>query len=256
MAERRTSLDSVDPLLSTMGAEQAESLAERLGELRGDQTVLVSSPMRRALSTAAPTAHALGCDVVVHGALYEFACCGRDRPGRTTAEVRASWAALGSDRALPDCRCDGFVNDRWDYRGCSATRLETEPEARERGARLVEWLQATVHAPGAATAVVVVAHQTLLDLVMQLLLEPQRCGADWQYGRPRHRFGHTAVAEVRPGETPADAWRLVHAPDSAHHCAPAPPARAQTRSPPGLEAQAGVGHSRPPARSSSKCASM
>ena len=219
--DRHTALDEVDPLLAATGAEQAEALAARLVQdlypKRAESVLLVSSPMRRALGTAAPTARALGCSVVVHGAMYEFACCGRDRPGTTATEVRATWTALGSsdERTLPDCSCAGFAIDRWDYRGSSAA--ETEAEARLRGTRIVQWLQDIVHAPEAAAVVVVVAHQTLLDLVMQLLLEPHRRGADWRYGGARHKFGHTGVAELRPGKTRRDeAWSLVHAADISH----------------------------------------
>jgi broad specificity phosphatase PhoE len=68
-----------DPELSAAGFEQAELLANALAPmLRGDRTLLVSSPMRRALLTAAPLAARAGLErerFLCQGDLFEVGGC-------------------------------------------------------------------------------------------------------------------------------------------------------------------------------------
>jgi probable phosphoglycerate mutase len=59
-----------NPPLTARGVEQAQRLADWLAHERID--VVVSSPQRRALETAAPIARLQGTDVVVVDALVEF----------------------------------------------------------------------------------------------------------------------------------------------------------------------------------------
>ena len=70
----RTAATLNDPPLADAGHKQARDRAESLaaGELRSvEPTVVVSSPMQRALQTAAPIAAAIGAPLIVHGGCYE-----------------------------------------------------------------------------------------------------------------------------------------------------------------------------------------
>ena len=67
-AEQQT-MRELDPPLSERGRLQAERLGKRLAGL--PITAVVSSPLRRARSTAEPTARAHGLDVAVHPDLAE-----------------------------------------------------------------------------------------------------------------------------------------------------------------------------------------
>ena len=76
----------LDPPLSARGLEQAERLGARLAHL--PITAVVSSPLLRAQQTAAPTAAALGLEVVVHPDLDEIrmqADAMRDKFAKTSA---------------------------------------------------------------------------------------------------------------------------------------------------------------------------
>jgi broad specificity phosphatase PhoE len=105
----------------------------------GGSILCVSSPMRRALMTAAPCAAALGCPLVCHGGLFEYACAGLAEPGTTPSELQADW---------PELRCVGFspTTGHWDYQGTNAK--ETEDETRQRGERFLGWLGALLRAVG------------------------------------------------------------------------------------------------------------
>jgi broad specificity phosphatase PhoE len=86
-AEQETMLE-LDPPLSSRGRLQAERLGERLAGL--PLTAVVSSPLRRARSTAEPTARALGLEVVVHPDLDEIrfeADAMRDTFSKTSAKA-------------------------------------------------------------------------------------------------------------------------------------------------------------------------
>ena len=219
--DRRTERDRWDPPLSAEGQHQAELLAGHLAKTQfsGCGLCVVSSPMRRALMTAAPCAAALGTRILCHGGLYEYGCAGSSQPGSTPSELLAEFPGLLLDFA-------GFsATGHWDYQGSEAK--ESEPEARARAARFVQWLH-ELSQPGAV--VIVYAHQTYLDLVLRVLLEPAPSdgggagggAAKWRYGSTIHKFRHTAVAELQfqastgAADETGGEWQLVRGNDAQH----------------------------------------
>ncbi len=143
-----------DPELSETGRQQAERLADALAPmLRGDRTLLVSSPMRRALLTAAPIAARAGLGrerFVCEGELFEVGGCyygDEARPSRTAAQLEAEFSV----------RCRGIGADGW-----FAGRVgpETGTEARERIDRVIAWIERTL-ASDEHELVVVVGHGDL-----------------------------------------------------------------------------------------------
>ena len=220
---RETERDRCDPQLSTQGTQQAELLARHLSAEEaaaaaasgaGDSAcICVTSPMRRALMTAVPTATAMGCRLVCHGGLFEYGNAGLAQPGSTPDELRADCAEL---------EFVGFsATGHWDYQGTA--QKENEPDARLRAGRFAEWLQADLlssHRP----LTIVFAHQTYLDLVLRLLLEPETGAVSWSYGSNKHKFRHTACAELEfattigatagGGGTPL--WQLIRENDARH----------------------------------------
>jgi phosphohistidine phosphatase len=82
--------------LTEKGREQAHELGELLGARHPD--AVVSSPLRRALETAAPIAEAAGLEVVVDERLS---------PGANTEDLRAAVAGRGETVVtvghVPDC---------------------------------------------------------------------------------------------------------------------------------------------------------
>ena len=70
----------------------------------------------------------------------------------------------------------------------------SEEEAKARARTVVRWLQEELLPQVRGGAAVLFAHQTFLDLLLQLLLT----GSDnrWTYGMPRHKLSHTGVARV------------------------------------------------------------
>lgn len=124
-----------DPELSELGRRQAELLADRLAPLlREPGTALISSPMRRALQTAAPLIRRAGLDpaaVVCEPELFEVGGCyyaDEVRPSLTPAQiaeefgVRCSWSGAR-----------GWFDDR--------TGPESDDEARARVDRLIGWME-------------------------------------------------------------------------------------------------------------------
>ena len=163
----------------------------------------VTSPMRRALQTAAPSAAALGCRIVCHGALFEYGCAGLAQPGTSPDQLRAD---------CPQLEFAGFSDGLsfWDYQGTE--QKENEPEARLRAARFSQWLQADLLS-SKRPLTVVVAHQTYMDLLLRLLLEPETGAAEWRYGANRFKWRHTACAELR---LEAGKWSLLSENDARH----------------------------------------
>jgi 2,3-bisphosphoglycerate-dependent phosphoglycerate mutase len=143
-----------DPELSKAGFEQAELLAHALAPmLRGDRTLLVSSPMRRALLTAAPMAARAGLErerFLCQGDLYEIGGCyygDAAHPTTTAAQLEAEFPV----------RCRGIGPDGW-YVG--RTGAESSDEARERVDRIITWIEHTL-ASDAHDLVVVIGHGDL-----------------------------------------------------------------------------------------------
>jgi 2,3-bisphosphoglycerate-dependent phosphoglycerate mutase len=143
-----------DPELSEAGRKQAELLADGLAPmLRGDRTLLVSSPMRRALLTAAPLAARAGLDrdrFVCRGDLFEVGGCyygDAARPSTNAAQIEAEFPV----------RCREIGADGW-YAG--RTGPETSSEARERIDRVIAWIEHTL-ASDEHELVVVMGHGDL-----------------------------------------------------------------------------------------------
>lgn len=143
-----------DPELSQAGLEQAELLADALAPmLRGDRTLLVSSPMRRALLTAAPLAARAGLErerFVCQGDLYEVGGCYYGdvaHPSTTATQLEAEFPV----------RCRGIDPDGW-FAG--RTGPESSSEARERIDRVITWIEHTL-ASDEHDLVVVMGHGDL-----------------------------------------------------------------------------------------------
>jgi 2,3-bisphosphoglycerate-dependent phosphoglycerate mutase len=143
-----------DPELSEAGRQQAELLADALAPmLRGDRTLLVSSPMRRALLTAAPVAARAGLArerFVCEGDLFEVGGCyyGEEaRPSTTAAQLEAEFSV----------RCRGIGADGW-FAGRQGP--ESNSEARERIDRVIDWIEHTL-ASDEHGLVVVIGHGDL-----------------------------------------------------------------------------------------------
>jgi broad specificity phosphatase PhoE/GNAT superfamily N-acetyltransferase len=124
-----------DPELSAAGFEQAELLANALAPmLRGDRTLLVSSPMRRALLTAAPLAARAGLErerFLCQGDLFEVGGCyyaDTAHPSTTATQLEAEFPV----------RCVGVGAEGW-YAGRSGP--ESSDEARERIDRVIAWIE-------------------------------------------------------------------------------------------------------------------
>lgn len=184
----RSNADRHDPPLSDKGHQQAAQRATELAaELRQCTPLLVvSSPMRRALMTAAPAATALGVStVLVHGGCYEYGCAGADFGGSGLAAIReicpdATLTHLGP---AGEWACEEGSSDQ-----------ESAVEAKARVRKVTKWLREEVVPQARGGAAILFAHQTFLDLLLQLLLT----GSDdaWTYGMPRHKLAHTGVARV------------------------------------------------------------
>lgn len=143
-----------DPELSEVGREQATLLAEAIAPaLAGSRSLLVSSPMRRALRTAAPIAARAGIErFVCEGELFEVGgChyCDEVRPSSNAAQIEAEFAV----------RCRGVSPEGW-FAGRSGR--ERDDEARARVGSVITWAERTL-ASGSHDTIVVVAHGDLLS---------------------------------------------------------------------------------------------
>lgn len=145
-----------DPPLSELGRQQLAPLAARLGPLaRESSTLLVASPMRRALATA--TAIAREAEIgrerfVCEGSIYEIGgChyCGVAQPSTTPAAIEDEWPV----------RCEHVDPAGW-YAG--RERIESTEQAAARVAGAVEWIEGQL-ASGHYSTFIVVAHGDLLS---------------------------------------------------------------------------------------------
>ena len=126
---------------------------------------------------------------------------------------------------------------KWDYRGSGG--VENEEEARERGLRMGEWIrefasserrveeahrqeQAGLTGDGnkplapVNLVLAVIAHQTFLDLLTQVLVAPASKGRAWCYGGLDHKLKHSGVTTLQAvrcsGSAPDSAdgkWRII-----------------------------------------------
>lgn len=166
-----------DPALSDRGAAQAAALADSplVASLAG--ATVVSSPMRRALLTAEPCLPVLGRgarpDVLVHGELHEYRCGKKHAGGAELA--RAGYTCVGA----------------W----ATTDADETEAACRARLARVAAWLTELARGDATPSALVAFGHQTVFDLLVQLL--ETGSGDRWGYGAIQHRLGNTGSVDLR-----------------------------------------------------------
>ncbi|CAK9013697.1 unnamed protein product [Durusdinium trenchii] len=154
----------IDPPLTATGRGEAQRA--RLPSATG--TVYVS-PFRRTLETAAELK--LGdWEVRVHPELYEVGGVYLEREGRREGPGECM-SALEIEREVPNFDTSALqgARDRGWYQGT----WESDAAARQRCARLVQWLR-QLGAPGASGAsaawVVLVIHGHLIDLLLKALL--------------------------------------------------------------------------------------
>ena len=76
--------ESPDPGLSELGRKEASNAAETLKPLLGSDTVLLSSPLQRALETAAPLVATLQQEVVIENVFREI-------PSPVPLALRQAW---------------------------------------------------------------------------------------------------------------------------------------------------------------------
>lgn len=185
---------SKDPGLSQLGHDQAGKLGNRMGrDLRKacpGGVMVVSSPMRRCLFTALPTVRALNLpreDCICHGSAYEYGCAGTDHTGSLPSDVESE---------VP-FSCVGFGPNGWDYQGNSPK--ENDLETVERIHRFRDWLMevpvpALLERPVKERYLLLVMHQTVLDLLVQILVDGN---ADkWEYGSLKYKLRNTGVTEL------------------------------------------------------------
>lgn len=61
-----------DIMLTEKGVEQAEQLAQKIGSEHRDIDMIICSPMKRAMATAAPISRVLGIDIITDERLREW----------------------------------------------------------------------------------------------------------------------------------------------------------------------------------------
>jgi len=164
-----------DPGLTDLGFEEADELANRMvsmfSKCRPDELPLVvSSPMRRCLLTIYPTVRRLPFEP------------GLAKPG-------TPWDVIASN--FPEFEPTSFgPRGSWDYRG--SNDKETGTEFRTRGLRVAQWLQSPqVRRAG---AVILVVHQTVADLLCQILVDGT--DANWEYGELQYRLRNASITEL------------------------------------------------------------
>lgn len=188
---------SSDPELSEQGYDQAEALGTRLADdltrIQSGDIIVASSPMRRCLLTIRPAVFQLNIapgDCIVHGGCYEFGCAGLANKGTPANEIADSFPEFSI--------AGGFNEDgTWEYQGSSPK--ETPDEARARAVRLVDWIwdvaQTLSQRPSRRPKVFVLSlHQTLADLICQLLLDGTV--DNWQYGEMKYKLQNTGITEI------------------------------------------------------------
>jgi probable phosphoglycerate mutase len=157
---------AVDPDLTPLGVDQAE----RLGAWLAAEPVhhVVSSPLRRALDTAAPVAKAHGLEVEVIDGLCEYDA------------AADHYIPIEELRETKDERWQAMVEGRWeDYGGENPDRFR---------ARVVPVLDAVIDAHPGET-VVAVCHGGVINVYLAALL-----------GLPHHLWfdpAYTSVSRVR-----------------------------------------------------------
>ena len=152
-----------DAPLSAMGEQQAEALALYLPTLVQGKTVVVCSPMRRAIQTIVPSISALpNAEFWCHGKLYEVGGCyklNRAYPGLTSAELENYFSKL---LQVPS---DGWYAEH-------DTR-ETLPALKKRVELLYRWLL-SMRDSGYDT-VILVSHGACMAQLISRILGTELC---------------------------------------------------------------------------------
>lgn len=187
---------STDPDLSDMGFEQAESLGKRLsqdyGSKSSSQVMVVSSPMRRCLYTILPAVKLLNLAdgrCLCHGSFFEYGCAGKRFVSSTATEI---------NKEFPYFKPVGFTSEgNWDYRG--ENPKENESDCRARAERMKAFLQEQAEvllkeAAGSVPTLILCIHQTMNDLLCQLLIEGS--SGRWEYGDIKYKLSNTAITEL------------------------------------------------------------
>ncbi len=156
---------SADPELTPLGVQQSSRLAEAFREgLLPRPTVLISSPMVRAVQTAAPLADELDLPIHVDAHAYEVGGVysgAPQSPGAHPGAAASRLLALGSRVRLPE----GFGEQGW-YAG--GAHVETQPEAQERG-RLLYHCLITAH-PERSEIIGLVCHEWISQYLIRAAL--------------------------------------------------------------------------------------
>ena len=155
--EERERVREPDPELTPIGSEQAACLAEALAAVAArDTTMLVTSPMRRALQTTVRLAERanLGPErVIVDGTIYEAGgsfYLGEAQASTTPAQIEAEFPV----------RCRGLNPAGW-FAG--RTKRETDAELDARVGQIIAWVEAEL-GRGVVETLIVVCHGELLSL--------------------------------------------------------------------------------------------
>jgi len=188
-----------DPPLSDLGTQQAANLVNVLTphiEATTGQIKVMSSPMLRCLHTISPTLSALQLPVLVHGEFFEFGCAGNAHVGSSPNQIAERLAESHQLHAIDFTHFTEGSNPHWLYTGTADK--EQPDEFKARGGCLVEWIGSElVSQIGPGGLGIVVAHQTLNDLLLQLLVD----GTDdnWSMAHRVFKLKNTAMVEVTVG---------------------------------------------------------
>ena len=191
LRERSEAARVADPDLTERGQRQAELVATALAErTAGERLLLVSSPMRRALLTAAPIAQRLGLareHFWCHGELYEVGGCYVG----TTASAGATRGEIEGEFAVT---CTHLADTGW----FAEQSLPEHPvDAGRRVERIASWLETTLHTRADhEDTVILVLHGDLLTRWLRRWLQ-----IPWHHGLA-FVHGNTGITELR--------WHPLH----------------------------------------------
>ncbi|HVS62835.1 MAG TPA: GNAT family N-acetyltransferase [Thermoanaerobaculia bacterium] len=191
LRERSEAARVADPDLTARGRRQAELVAAALAErTAGERLLLVSSPMRRALLTAAPIAQRLGLareHFWCHGELYEVGGCyvgTKTSAGATPDEIEGEFAVT----------CTHLAGTGW----FAGQALPEHPiDAGRRVERMTSWLETTLHTRRESyDTAILVLHGDLLTRWLRRWLR-----ISWRQGLA-FVHGNTGITELR--------WHPLH----------------------------------------------
>ena len=163
-----------DPELSEAGREQAKLLAQVLAPvLASPRSLLVSSPMRRALRTATPIAALAGIErFVCEAELYEVGGChylDEAQPSSNAAQLEAEFPVT----------CRGVGSEGW-Y--SSSSTSERPEEVSVRIDRVIAWAERTLASEDHDTIVAVVHGDLLSRWLRRWLQVPSSRGLAFVHG--------------------------------------------------------------------------